>query len=380
MSNQKILIVDDEEMLLKNISWNHRDDFEITTALGPHKALELIESEGPFAVVVSDMRMPEMNGIDLLTKIGTIQPETVRMMLSGFAELNTTIAAINKGHIFRFLTKPCDDSDFATALRSGLKQYELVQAEKELLEGTLRSSVKVLAEVLSLVNPLAFGKAERIRATVVGILKRLVVEDQWQLEIASMLCSLGCVTIPQELLQRYFDGEKICSEERGILNEHPQVAARLVGEIPRLEKVAALIGKIPSSEDIAKSIDAASDRDSQVLLLAVAFEHEDKDSDSPLHAMAAVREKYCGVDEEVMEAFIEYVKNDKQQSTIEVQTCDLVEGMVLAQDVVQENGALLMSKGQKITAAALRMVENLDLGDELNTLKIVDTQGSLVGV
>ena len=378
MSNEKILIVDDDEMLLKSISRIHSDDFDITTALGPHKALELVESEGPFALVVADMKMPEMNGIDLLSRIESIHPDTVRMMLSGYAELNTTIAAINKGHIFRFLTKPCDDDDFASALRSGLKQYSLVESEKELLEGTLQSSVKVLSEVLSLVRPLAFGKAERIRSTVDGMLKRIEIQDSWQLEIAAMLCSLGCVTIPEDLLQRHFDGETLSHEERQILEEHPILASKLVGEIPRLNEVARLIGCQPTRLDRKISVSDFPDKNSQILLLSMAFEHEERDSESSLHSMTAIREKYSALDDDVMDAFVDFVKKEKNQIIREVVPDELCEGMVLAQDLINENGTLLMSKGQKITAAALRLVENSSMGGKAFKLKIVDVQGSPV--
>ena len=129
MSNQSILVVDDEEKLLRGIERQQGDDFDITTALGPKRALETLEDNGPFAVVVSDMQMPEMNGIELLNEIKTRHPNTVRMMLTGFAELKTTIDAINRGHIFRFLTKPCSEEDLAAAFETGLRQHALIESE-----------------------------------------------------------------------------------------------------------------------------------------------------------------------------------------------------------------------------------------------------------
>ena len=91
------------------------DDFDISVSVGPLAALELIQAEGPFAVVLSDMRMPEMNGVEFLKRVREESPNTVRMMLTGFAELSTTIQAVNEGHIFRFLAKPCSAEDMSAA-------------------------------------------------------------------------------------------------------------------------------------------------------------------------------------------------------------------------------------------------------------------------
>ena len=89
-------------------------------------------------------------------------PDTVRIMLTGFAEIQAVIEAINQGNIFRFLTKPCTTDILTRALNDGIKQFELVLAERELLEKTLKGTVQVLTEILSLVNPEAFGRASRI--------------------------------------------------------------------------------------------------------------------------------------------------------------------------------------------------------------------------
>ena len=213
MGNQSILFVDDEEMVLRGIVRQQEDDFDITTSLCPKKALRIIENEGPFAVVVSDMRMPEMNGVQFLKQVKKIHPDSVRMILTGFAELNTTIEAVNEGNIFRFLAKPCQEDAMATALNAGLRQFSLIEAERELVEETLHGSVNVLTDVLSLINPLAFGQTTRVRRTVDGIVKRVDIQDPWQIEIAAMLSSIGCLTLPQSLLERKFEGGILSEEE-----------------------------------------------------------------------------------------------------------------------------------------------------------------------
>lgn len=357
MANQKILFVDDEEKILNGIQRQQGDDFDVEVALGPKAALELVEEEGPFAVVVSDMRMPDMNGVELLSRIRHLAPDTVRMILTGYAELNSTIEAVNHGHIFRFLSKPCDEEDMSVALEAGLRQYALVEAEKELVEGTLRGSVNVLSEVLSLVSPVAFGQSSRVRNTVDAILKRVDVSNQWQLEIAAMLSSLGCVALPSELLQKKIEGQPLNRTDEETFSRHPQLAAELLQNIPRLENVAEIIGQ-QSDRSIDPTNGSSVAFESQILKLAVDFDSRELHSKSSLHALDALVSAEHSYNPDVLEALAQYVKEERDLHFTELMPEAIREGMILAEDLRNQQGVLLMSKGQKITSAAQRLIEN----------------------
>ena len=103
----RVLFVDDEPNVLDSIRRQLRKSCEILTATSGVEALALLKDTGPVALVISDMRMPGMSGAELLAKIRDLYPDTVRMILSGQADLESTISAVNEGHVFRFLTKPC---------------------------------------------------------------------------------------------------------------------------------------------------------------------------------------------------------------------------------------------------------------------------------
>ncbi len=356
MSDERILLVDDDEKLIKGLVRHLDDEFDITAALGPGQALELLETDGPFAVVVSDMRMPEMNGVELLRRVRETSPDTVRIMLTGFAELNTTIAAINEGHIFRFLAKPCRNEDMAAALRAGLQQYALVTAERELVEGTLHGSVQVLADILSLVNPLAFGQSTRVRTIVDGVLKRMTISDQWELEIASMLSSLGCVTLPAALLEKKFSGQELTAEEHSLFNRHPERAGSLIRHIPRLERVADIIAR--QSGDCRPADSRDTERKAQILRLALEFDSAEQRTGSPVLALNELREQSASFETDIFEALIRFVEEERQTEAEEIDVDDLEEGMVLAEDVHGRNGMLLLSKGQRISQSAKRVIEN----------------------
>ena len=155
----KILLVDDDPNLLSALQRQLRKRFDLTTAQGGEEALAAVraaaERREPFAVVLSDMRMPGMDGIEVLKQVKDIAPETVRMMLTGNADQQTAIAAINEGSILRFYTKPCPAEQLVAGLAAGVEQYRLVTAERDLFEKTLAGSIKVLADVVSMNDPTA---------------------------------------------------------------------------------------------------------------------------------------------------------------------------------------------------------------------------------
>ena len=119
----KILLVDDDAMVLAGLKRQLRGQFRIETALSGDEALKIIDENGPFAVVVSDYYMPSMNGIDFLCKVKKVDPDTVRMMLTGSADMSTAIQAVNEGSIFQFHPKPCPADTLGQAIKSGIDKY-----------------------------------------------------------------------------------------------------------------------------------------------------------------------------------------------------------------------------------------------------------------
>src|SRR5579862_5440420 len=143
---ERILLVDDEPNVLLGYQRLLHGEFHAETAVGSAAGLTAVQNKGPFAVVLSDMRMPEMDGIQFLTRVKTLAPDAVRMMLTGYADVQTALSAVNEGNIFRFLTKPSSKEVLTSALTAGIAQYRLVTSEKELLEKTLTGSLTVLTE------------------------------------------------------------------------------------------------------------------------------------------------------------------------------------------------------------------------------------------
>ncbi|WP_339731986.1 response regulator [uncultured Gimesia sp.] len=130
--SEKILFVDDDRLILEAVRRQFRKIFDVTLAEGPDKGLEKINSEGPFAVIVSDRCMPGMDGIEFFSKVCKISPDSSRIMMTGDDECEAAVNAVNEGQIFRFLTKPCTRELIQSTIEAGLEKYRLVTSQKTL--------------------------------------------------------------------------------------------------------------------------------------------------------------------------------------------------------------------------------------------------------
>ncbi|WP_338186618.1 HD domain-containing phosphohydrolase [Thalassospira tepidiphila] len=239
--NPPVLFVDDDENLLMGLKRKLRGKFDFETAVGPLQALEKIKAGNKYAVCVADMRMPDMDGVKLLAEVAKLSPDTVNMMLTGNADQHTAVEAINRGHIFRFFNKPCEDEDLIAGVKAGLRQYQLITAEKALIEQTLAGSVKVLTEVLAQLNPAIFGKAMRAKLWCDTIAKQIGYPHPWELGLAALLAPIGYVSLPPEILARLGDEKPLQPLERDVVRRTPEVARKLISNIPRLEHVAGIV-------------------------------------------------------------------------------------------------------------------------------------------
>ncbi len=134
MIGDRVLFVDDELSALRGYQRVLHGEFSVSTAVGGEQGLAAIQANGPYAVVISDMRMPGMNGAEFLARVRERAPHTVRMLLTGYADVQSAIQAVNQGNIFRFLTKPCERAELVKAINLGLEMYRAAMAEKEMVK------------------------------------------------------------------------------------------------------------------------------------------------------------------------------------------------------------------------------------------------------
>ncbi len=359
----RILCVDDEPRVLDGMRRTLGMDFDVVTAEGGAQALALLIRKERFALTISDMRMPGMDGAAYLERASQLAPEMIRILLTGQADMTAATRAINYGRIFRFLTKPCEPDALRRAVEDALEQHRLVQAERELLQKTVYGCVKVLTELLSLVNPLAFARACRVNRLAQHVGKELNLADLWQLDLAVMLAHLGYVGIAPELLERHYGGAPVDATEAQLLNSAPRTAQGLLAGIPRLETVLEMIERLASPVPRLADVDRAQ-REGRMLWathIILAAERADQLSrKQPLAKVVAEQLGKEGFDPRVVDSFLR-AEFESAQNRVEAKlfAARLEVGMFLVQDARSAAGVLVARGGTEVTATVLTLLRRM---------------------
>lgn len=367
----RVLLVDDEPAVLSGLHRLLHSEFAITTAEGGKAALNLLsESQQPFAVVVSDMRMPEVNGVALFSHFREKCPDTVRMLLTGFTDLESAIAAVNEGNVYRFLTKPIESGHLRAAIKSAVAQYRLVMAEHELLEGTLRGAVGALIETLSMANPVAFSRAVRIRGFARELLNELQVENRWEIEVSAMLSQIGVVTLTPEVADKLHRGHKLSAVEQVQVERLPEVAAGLLSGVPRLEGVRELILGLRTWDKPGASLGT------RLIQLATDLEGHESRGALDNECLALIKARVNEYGNDLIEAFESLHRSSEESSLVGVSLNELKEGMSLGADIHTSDGILLVGRGQLVTESLLLRLENFVQNGSLAVNMFFVTQGN----
>lgn len=362
---EKILLVDDEPNVLQAYRRVLRRDFNIFTADSGKQGIDLIEREGEFAVIVSDMRMPEMNGIEFLTKTQELYPNSIRIMLTGDAGQQTAMDAVNEGKIFRFLTKPCSLEILSNTLFTCLKQFRLIKAEKQLLEETLTKSLQVLVDILALTNPTAFSRSTRVKRLAKNIANRLGLANTWEIEIAAMLSQIGCITVPENILKKINSCKQLSEAELRLYNQHPNVGYDLITRIPRMGDIAQIIAHQNVrfvDEKATKSCleNTVSNRlNTRVIKMVLDYDKLLEFGNTPLDAYNQLLEREGWYDPMLTSVLREFI-DEKVEEYINIETdiSHLKPGMIFDEPLFSSNGDLFIEKGQEITFSLILRLHN----------------------
>jgi len=360
----RILCVDDEPLVLEALARQLRPHFAVATAPGGEAGLETIGAQAPFAVVMSDMRMPGMNGAEFLQHVRARIPDTTRVLLTGHSDLDVAIAAVNHGNIFRFLTKPCAPDVLIQALWAGVEQYRLVNVERDLLEQTLRGCVQALADVLALANPEAFGRSNRVKQYIVLLAEQIGASNRWQLEVAAMLSQIGCVTLPPATQAKLYHGQPMSSGEAEMVERLPAAAAQLLTSIPRLEPIRDILAYQNKHYDGSGSPrnTVAGDRiplGARLLKIVLDYDALETQGTPPTLILDILRGRTGWYDPALLEALPAALGRVASGVTVsEVRLRDLRVGMILAEDLMAKNGILLIARGQAVRSSFLERIRN----------------------
>lgn len=358
-SAPKILFVDDEEMVLSGINLTVGRTFNVRTATSGRDGLEILKEEGPFAVVVSDFNMPQMDGVEFLQQVRSMDKEVVTMLLTGGANFNEVSDAVREGGIFRMIGKPCPAEDLEDNLNQAIKQYRTIRAEKDMLEQTMNGAVRAITSILAASKPLFFGRSQRVKKLAFELAEALNLSSDWRLELAATFSYLGYLTLPDEVQEKLYNNEDLPSEVMDVVKVFPNFANEIVKGIPRLEDIIPIIFLIEKDYEKLEDDGDDSAKLASVIRLAQHYDRHASDGYSrsdifnllaegsgiympgALDALRKIRE-YSNSCPEVEEVSIDHLKP----------------GMRILVDLRLPNGSLVAPKGSVVDAHFIKIIEN----------------------
>ena len=359
--NNKILCVDDEDAILRGFQLNLRKDFDLHLASNGREGLETFASEKGFALVLSDMRMPEMDGATMLSKIKEIDPEVVTVLLTGHTDFESAIAAVNEGNVFRMLSKPCPPETLIKVLKAGLEQYDLVISKRILLDQTLRGAVDALAQSLSTVKPLFFGRAQRVRRIAKELGDALETPQSWRLDVAAVFSQLAYISIPESISEDVYHNRKLSPEVKKIVQNLPEDTQKIIEKIPGLEEVGEILSKVDIQYRFEKDDDSGVRTSASILKVALDYDYYEQQGHDKNLIIQTLSSRNNDYDPEITYALSEMlVVSDQSFRLEEISIRKLQPGMRLAQELRLDDGFLIASSGADIDAQLLKVIENYD--------------------
>jgi response regulator RpfG family c-di-GMP phosphodiesterase len=362
---QSILIVDDDSDLLRALSEGLLGSFHVETASDPREALVKLRTMPELAVVVADMRMPGMSGLELLRQARSIVPNASRMMLTAAGDAQTAIAAINEGNVCRFLTKPCGLPVLEAAIREALDLrrtlHHLLEAQFRMVSGI----IEVLDKVIQMVHPESHALAQRLRQRMRELALEMLQPEFWELEIAAMLAPLGAVGAPQSF--------SAANPAAAFSGDFPQAAAALLRQIPRMEKIAGMVAYIGKNFDGSgqpKDRVAGTEIPIGSRMLRVVRDMEERMGVGCAagDALRLMQQEEGSYDPCVLAAALACFGEDPHAHlphSTSVAWSALQEGDTLADDIPSETGALLLTKGCRVTPNLKKMLQHMAGGGRM---------------
>jgi response regulator RpfG family c-di-GMP phosphodiesterase len=387
----KVLLVDDEVNILTSCQRTLRkEDYEVVISPSPDEALQLI-TYNKFAVVVSDQQMPQMTGTFFLEKVKQASPDTIRIILTGHADIEAALDAINRGSVYRFLTKPWNDDEFRLTIRQAVSQYHLMAENVRLnnvtkkqnqelrdltqhleqrvyertqeisglmqqLEQSLLGTVQILAGLAEIHSLVIGSHSKRVAALAreIGIRMGMSGPELLELEIAAKLHDIGKILVPPDILEK--SEADLTQEEKEILLAHAVKGAAMVRMVPNMGKTPLLIrhhhervdgtgypdglkGKeIPLGSRIIKAV-SAFDR---ALNIRSIFQ-----STTSNMALLMIQSKTPDdLDSKIVQVLTNCIEERRSDRGEEAEVCikDLMVGMAISRDVRTAQGILLLQK------------------------------------
>ncbi|MHB1678423.1 MAG: HD domain-containing phosphohydrolase [Sulfuriferula sp.] len=411
-----LLFVDDEANILAALKRLFRPSgYRIFTAEGGLQGLEVMACEA-VDLVISDMRMPEMNGAQFLEKVREQWPDTIRILLTGYAEIGTTIDAINKGQIYRYISKPWEDSDITLTVRQALERKQLerdklrleiltqkqndelkelnatlenrvkarteevnqtmgfLEIAHEKLKKSFITSVRVFANLIEMREGRMAGHSRRVADLARMIAQRMGMNEAeiQDVFLAALLHDVGKIGLSDRLIEKSFSS--LTSEERTEVVKHPIKGQAALMALEQLQNAAKFIRSHHERFDGLGYPDKLSGLGIPLgaRILALANDYDAAQLGTILNKHLTQTEAIAFISEgrgnrydpAVVDAFLGNLRPAGEPSVLEsgipLNSGQLKPGMVLSKDLIARSGNLLLSKDYVLDALLINQIRNFE--------------------
>ncbi len=245
MKRHKILVVDDEAANLRLLKRVLCDDYEIIEAQSGAEGLDLLKQHD-ISLIVTDQRMPGLTGVQLLEQSLDFRPHAIKILLTGYTDVQALIDAINSGKVYKYIAKPWDANELKLTVRRALEAYDLKARNEDLLielrnalaqlEELSMGTIRTLADALDAKCDYTSGHSLRVSRYAVGIAKvmSLPADDLRDIELAGILHDIGKIGVPESILWK---PDKLTAEEQSVMAHHPVQSAQIIGDLKGLGRV-----------------------------------------------------------------------------------------------------------------------------------------------
>ncbi|MDP3029520.1 MAG: response regulator [Deltaproteobacteria bacterium] len=395
-----ILLVDDEENILSSLQrLLRRENYNVITSASPEKALEILKHE-PVSLIISDQRMPEMGGTEFLARARDIQPEAIRIILTGYADINAAMAAINQGQVYRFITKPWNDLDFKANIRQAIDFYQLRRENQRLLELTVQQNaelkelnenlerkveertqeiaqknkelqesyyktIRIFVDLMEMYDPALGGHVKRVGVLSKAIAEKCDLEGEELdiIEAGGHLHDIGLIGIPREVIKKRPDGRT--AAENALYRQHPNLGYTILNSAPKLDRVSILVKSHHERFSGTGYPDRLKKEEiplgARIIAVADAYDHLLARGDIPKKDALFYLRKLAGsaLDPVVVSAAIEVLSAIKpaDRAEVAVTIADLQPDMVLSRELRTHTGRLFMAKDTVLKEAYLERIK-----------------------
>lgn len=359
MATEILLVEDDDDDAL--LIGSALKDVEFDGRMRRARSIAEIEAIGSDVdVALLDLMLPDASGFQGMRQLRERFPALPIVVLTGHDDRDLARRAIREGAQDYIPKGELTGHLLSRVIRYSIERQHELDLERELLEQTLGGAVSVLSEVLSLTSPAAFGRGVQLQRVVQSVVEHLPVEDGWQIQLAAVLSQLGCIGLPDDLLERASNG-RLTERDSESWSDHPRIGRELIQRIPRLLEVAEIVGyqHVGLSSPQAKALRNEGQElplGARVLKVVVDWDDLLRAGMGEKPAMADLRSRAGDYDTRVLAALERALEERTLFVRIEVSIEELRPGMIVDRAIELSDSTLLVPRGFEVTHALLARI------------------------